>query len=447
MNQRAHWSSRLTFILAATGSAVGLGNIWKFPYMAGENGGGAFVLLYLACIALVGIPIFIAELYIGQKSQSNIVTAFERTHRKHSPWRWVGVVGLLSSFLILSFYSVVGGWVLDYEYHSLLGHFQQMNDEQIRAHMGGLFSDPLRLLFWHFVFLSLVVGIVLGGIKSGLERWNNILMPGLAAILAGLFVYSLFQPGFSESLAFLFSPDFSKLSGDGVLEAIGHAFFTLSLGMGTIMTYGSYLRKDESLVKTAFMVGAMDTVIALVAGVVIFTAVFTYQAEVGAGPALMFQTLPVLFSKMPGGYFIGIAFFLLVTFAALTSGVSLLEPVITFATEKLKMTRRKVTLISGAAVYVLGILAALSFNVFSDVKVGGLNFFDLFDSLTSKYFLPLGGLFISLFFGWVLGPKAIDNILGEGRSRSFFGRALLWISRIVAPLAVAVMFVYKLQAG
>ncbi len=453
MNQstRAHWSGRLAFILAAAGSAIGLGNIWKFPYITGENGGGAFVLVYLACIAMVGLPILIAEMYIGQKAQKNTVTSFEVIHKKGTFWRVPGWLGLCSAFLILSFYSVVGGWIFDFEFRSLIGEFRGASDEAIEATLGGLFKNWPRQLFWHTVFMGLTVGIVVSGVKDGLERWNKILMPVLLGILGMLLVYSMFLPGFGNAITFLFSPDFSKLTSAGLLEAVGHSFFTLSLGMGTLITYGSYLNKNENLPKIAVAVAFMDTMIALVAGIVIFSVVYTYDMEPSAGPGLILVTLPKLFSKMTGGYFVSVTFFLLVSFAALTSAVSILETVVAYWDETRNVARKKGTIIVGIVIYLVGLLSVFSTNLLDGFRMGkgilakdGLTFFDLFDKLTSSYFLPIGGLLIALFFGWVAGPAAIREATKS--DSAILNGGLLWTARIVAPLAVFAVL-YNLVIG
>jgi len=434
---RAQWGSRLALILATAGSAIGLGNVWKFPYITGENGGGAFVLIYLACILVIGIPILVAELYIGQKSQCNTVEAFEVLHKKGTIWRLPGWMGLLSAFIILSFYSVVGGWILDFEFRSLLAQFSNSDEQAIKGILGSLFLDPLRQGFWHLVFMSLTVGIVISGVSKGLERWNKILMPSLLLILCILFVRVMFLEGFGESLAFLFSPNFDKLTPDGVLEAVGHSFFTLSLGMGAIITYGSYMKKDEKLLNVAVTVAVLDTLIALIAGVIIFSIVFTYGLEPGGGPGLIFSTLPMLFAKMTGGYFLSVIFFLLMTFAALTSAVSILEVVVAYFSEKKKMSRKKSSLICGLVIYMVGILTVLSTNIMSDVKIFGLTFFDFFDKLSANYLLPLGGLFISLFFGWVLGPKTFESLPKWSQG------PMLWSTRVIAPVGVITVFYHK----
>lgn len=443
--QRAHWSGRLAFVLAAVGSAVGLGNIWKFPYITGVNGGGAFVLIYLFCIAMVGIPIFIAELYIGQKSQKNVVESFEVTDRKGTPWRATGWMGLLSAFLILSFYSVVGGWILDFVVKAASGAFSSEGEDSVRGLLGGLFSDPVRQVVWHFVFMALTIGTVLAGVKNGIERASKILMPILFGLLAVLFLRSLFLPGFGEAVEFLFMPHTEQLTGSGVLEAVGHSFFTLSLGMGAMITYGSYLGTTESLPKIAVTVALLDTLVALAAGVVIFSIVFSFGLEPGAGPGLMFQTLPVLFGKMNGGYFVGLAFFVLVGFAAFTSAISLLEVVVAYWEDTHKVSRLKTALVSGTLIFLLGILSALSTNVLGDFTIFGLTFFDLFDKLTSNYLLPIGGMLISLFFGWRLGPTAVVAVLGKKLGEGYLGTGLLWSARVLAPGGVAAFLIYGLS--
>ncbi len=443
--QRPHWSGRIGFILAAAGSAIGLGNIWKFPYITGTNGGGAFVLVYLACVLLIGLPIIIAEIHLGRESQANAVSAFEILHKKGTPWRAVGLLGTLSAFLILSFYSVVGGWVLDFEMRSLLNEFATHDTEAIKGFLDSLFASPWRLVAWHTVFMALTVGIIFGGLTKGIERWNKILMPALFVLLIALLGYSFFLAGFQEALAFIFKPDFTKLTWESTLEAVGQSFFTLSLGMGAMLTYGSYLPKGKSLVGTALSIAFLDTLVALIAGIIVFSVVFTYGQTPGAGPALIFVNLPVLFKSIPGGYFVSVAFFLLVAFAALTSAISILEVVVAFITERFNIANRKtVTAITGSIAWLLGILCALSFNVLKDVKLlGRFTLFDTFDQLTSTITLPLGGLFIALFFGWILGPKAVA--LAIGTNKGPIAWLILWSCRIAAPVAVAIVLYFGVR--
>jgi NSS family neurotransmitter:Na+ symporter len=439
--ERSHWSSRLSFILVAVGSAVGLGNIWKFPYIAGLNGGGLFVLIYLLCIALIGLPIFVAELYIGQRSQTNVVNAFSVIEEKKSKWAIAGWFGLISAFLILSFYSVVGGWIIDYLYKSVTFAFDGKTDEQIKGLMVGLFSDPSKQIALHFVFMFMTFGIVIGGISKGIEKWSNILMPAFFVILFGLLIYSFFTPGFKNAFNFLFSFNSSKLTASGILEAVGHSFFTLSLGMGAIITYGSYLNKKESLLGTAMLIGVMDTLVALISGLIIFSIVFSYGLDPSSGPTLMFQTLPVLFAKTTGGQVVSIAFFGLVLFAALTSAISLLEVMVSYFDESLKWPRKKTTSIVCIAIFLLGILSALSTNVLSKFHVyKELTFFDFFDQLTSHYTLPLGGLVISLFLGWKTDRERVEGTL----KNKLIADIIIWSCRIVAPLAILSMIVNSL---
>lgn len=430
---RSHWSGSMGLILAAAGSAIGLGNIWKFPYITGVNGGGAFVLVYLLCIGLVGFPILIAEMAAGKEAQSDTLSAFSILRGKNSKWASIGWLGLVSAFLILSFYSVVGGWVLDFELKSLLFKFSSVPDSEIEGYLGSLFGSPVSLIFWHTVFMLLTVSIVVKGVSGGIEKISKILMPILMLILVGLLIRVFFLDGFFEAFKFLFYPDFSKLHAEGVLEAVGHSFFTLSLGMGVMLTYGSYIGKTQPLVKSAFAIGFLDTAIALTAGLIIFSVVFTFGGEPEAGPTLMFVTLPLLFKQLTGGSIIAIFFFMLIAFAALTSAISLLEVVVS-ALEGKGYTRKKATIYSGLVIWALGILCALSFNVLADFKpLLDKNIFDLFDFLTAKVFLPVGGLLIAIFFGWSWkgGADSLTELKGVNRS------VLVWSNRIIAPVAIA----------
>jgi neurotransmitter:Na+ symporter, NSS family len=431
--QRAHWGSRLAFILAAAGSAIGLGNIWKFPYITGVNGGGLFVLVYLGCILLVGVPVLIAELYIGQKAQSNAVTAFERTHKPKTLWRLPGWLGLASAFFILSFYSVVGGWILYYTYLSITGQLLTPPPEEIGKTLTELFASPLTQTVCHFLFMATTVVIVMAGVKNGLERWTKILMPVLFLILVGLLVRVFFLEGFPKAISFLFSIHEGEMTAHGWMEAVGHSFFTLSLGMGAMITYGSYLSEKENLVRAAVAVAFLDTLIALMAGVVIFAIVFSFGLQPSSGPGLIFATLPVLFAQMTGGWLVATAFFLLIFFAALTSAVSLLEVVVAYWTESHGVDRHRSTVTNAVVIFILGLLSALSTNVLAEVKILGLTFFDLFDKMTSSYMLPIGGILISVFFGWTLGKQAALNAANRLGPVAV---ALLWITRIAAPIAV-----------
>lgn len=440
----AHWSSRLAFVLAATGSAVGLGNIWKFPYMVGQSGGAAFVLVYLVCIALIGLPILVAEWLLGRRGQKNPVTTMgelTRANNRSRGWVVVGISGVLGAFLILSFYSVIGGWSLSYTLGSVTGDFSGLDADGIGSLFSGMLGDPARLLGWHSVFMLLTIGIVARGVTKGLEGAVRTLMPALAILLVVLIGYGMTTGYFGEALAYLFRPDWSKLTGTTVLAALGHAFFTLSLGMGIMMAYGSYLGEDVNLLRTARTVVIMDTVIALGAGLAIFPIVFANGLDVDSGPGLIFVTLPLAFGNMSGGVILGLMFFLLLTFAALTSAISLLEPVVEFVEERTPLSRVAATVVSGVAAWALGIAALLSFNVWSGPVLFGLDVFNLLDTLTSKFMLPLTGLGVILFTAWFLDRRSVQEELGL-----VGGSAVVWqvVTRFIAPLGVIVVFIGSL---
>ena len=440
----AHWSSKLTFILAATGSAVGLGNIWKFPYLVGESGGAAFVLVYLLCIALIGLPILVAEWLVGRRGQENPINSMADLAKgagRSKGWMAVGISGVLGAFLILSFYSVIGGWSLSYTLSSVTGGFAGKDADDISGLFTGMLGNPGQLLLWHSVFMLLVIGIVARGVTKGLEGAVRTLMPALGVLLVVLIGYGMTTGHFGQALGYLFNPDWSKLTSDVVLAALGHAFFTLSLGMGIMMAYGSYLGEEVNLLKTARTVVIMDTVIALGAGLAIFPIVFANSLDLASGPGLIFVTLPLAFGNMTGGMLLGLAFFLLLTFAALTSAISLLEPVVEFVEERTPLSRVGATLVAGIATWALGIAALLSFNLWSEVLFLGLNVFDLLDKLTSKFLLPLTGLGVILFVAWRLDNEGVRKELGlEGFS------AGLWntVTRYVAPIGVLVVFISSL---
>nr|WP_300307601.1 sodium-dependent transporter [Halomonas sp.] len=436
----AQWSSRFSFILAATGSAVGLGNIWKFPYMTGESGGAAFVLVYLLCIALIGLPILVTEWMLGRRGQSNPVNTMATVAEqagKSRAWLLVGVAGVLGAFLILSFYSVIGGWSLYYTLGSVTGDFSGQDADGIGALFNGMLANPGLLLLWHSIFMLLVIGIVARGVTKGLEGAVNVLMPALALLLVILIGYGMTTGHFGQAVEFLFSPDWSKLNGGTVLAALGHAFFTLSLGMGIMLAYGSYLGKEVNLIKTARTVVIMDTVIALGAGLAIFPIVFANDLDLASGPSLIFVTLPLAFGNMGGGTILGLMFFLLLTFAALTSAISLLEPVTEFLEERTPLSRAASAIVAGIGAWALGIAALLSFNDWSSLTLFGLGIFDLLDKLTSKFMLPLTGLGAIIFAAWVLDKDVVREELGL--SANGFK---VWnlVTRFVAPIGVLVVF-------
>lgn len=436
--KRGEWTSRAGFVLAASGSAIGLGNIWKFPYITGEHGGGAFVLVYLGCVVIVGLPLMLAELMIGRRTKLNPVGAFQKLHRQRSPWALTGWLGVASGFLILSFYSVIAGWSLAYIFKSMAGF--SGTTESIQAQFGALASDTGTTIMWHTIFMILTIGIVIGGVKNGIERWSKILMPALLVLLLGLMGYGLFATnGGAAALKFLFYPDFSKLSAVGVLSALGHAFFTLSLGMGAMITYGSYMRSDESLIRDAVIVSFLDTLIALMAGVAIFSLVFHYGMQPGQGPGLIFRTLPVLFAET--GPWISVPFFLLLSFAALTSAISLLEVVVAYFVDQRGWSRTTSTLTMGSIIYLLGLLAADSTIKFA-FGDGEYSFLDLADLATTNYMLPIGGFLTGLFVAYVMRDK--DRTEEFGSDGPLY-RALIFCLKTVTPIAVFLVILHGLE--
>ncbi|MFC0337473.1 neurotransmitter:Na+ symporter, NSS family [Kushneria avicenniae] len=443
-HSHAQWSSRIAFMLAAVGSSVGLGNIWKFPYMTGESGGGAFVLVYLVCILLIGLPILMSEWLLGRLGQKNPISTMNRIAgrlKRSKAWVLIGVGGILAAWLILSFYSVIGGWALAYIRYSATASFIGLDGEGVGALFNGLLGSPGLLLLWHSLFMILTIAIVAGGVSGGLERASKILMPALAVLLLVMVGYAATTGSFEAGLDYLFSPDFSKLTGEVALAAMGHAFFTLSLGMGIMMAYGSYLSDDVNIGRTALTVVILDTVIALAAGMAIFPVVFANGLDPAAGPGLIFQTLPLAFGNMSGGVLFGTLFFVLLVFAAWTSAISLLEPIVEWLEEKSPLNRLTSALVAGVATWILGIAALLSLNDWATLTLFGMPIFDLLDYVTSKIMLPLTGLATIVFVGWFMGRDEVRAQLNMN------GMAFAWwrfSARFIAPIGVAIVFVYNL---
>ncbi|MDG2061207.1 MAG: sodium-dependent transporter [SAR86 cluster bacterium] len=432
------WKGRWTFILAATGSAVGLGNIWKFPYMAGDNGGGAFVLIYLACICFIGIPIMIAEITIGRRGRNSPVNTMKKLSleaQTTTHWTLLGLAGAVAGLLILSFYSVAAGWAIAY----IFSAFNYSDSSIVTSTFDSFLASPGKLIFWHSVFIVLTIAIVARGVIEGLEVWISKLMPLLFILLVFLCLYSMQSGAFLEGLSYLFKPDFTKITGSVILAALGQAFFTLSLGMGAIMAYGAYMPSKQSIIYTAFSVASLDTLVALLAGIAIFPIVFANGLSPSGGPGLVFITLPLAFSSMPLGALFGIVFFVLLSIAALSSSISLLEPSVAWLVESLKFKRKTAALILGTIAWSLGLLSALSFNLLSEFKLFGRNFFDLTDFFTNQIMLPLGGIFIAIFVGWVMKK---DSILEElSIKENILYKIWIFILRYVAPFLVAVVFI------
>ncbi len=445
-SMHGQWSSRWAFILAATGSAVGLGNIWKFPYMAGENGGGAFVLVYLLCVALIGIPIMMAEVLIGRhgrRSPTNTLMEICKEQHHSQWWQLIGWSGMLVGFLILSYYSVIAGWTLAYVFRAGSGTFTALGGDAVGKIFSDFISDPERLLAWHTIFMGLTMVVVARGVKSGLETAVTYLMPALFVLLLILVGYAMNTGYFTEGLSFLFKPDFSKISANGVLAAMGQAFFSLSIGMGAIMIYGSYLPQDASITRSSIIIALADTLVAILAGVAIFPIVFANGLDPAQSVGLVFNTLPIAFGNMPGGAFFGMLFFILLAFAAWTSAISLIEPMVTWLVESLGMNRVTAVVWTGACAWLLGIGTIFSFNLWSDYTINKMSFFDVLDYLTSNVLLPLGGILITIFAVWIMSEKSTREELSISHEQGYS----IWrfVLRYITP--VAMFFVLLKVAG
>lgn len=440
------WSSRWAFIMAATGSAVGLGNIWRFPYITGEYGGGAFVLMYIGCVFLVGIPIMMSEVLLGRRGRQSPINTMESLAEEEgltSAWRYLGWMGMVAGFLILSFYSVVAGWTLEYIFQAGSGSFLTATDGEIAEIFDSLLRNPGQLLAMHSLFMALTVVVVSMGVQSGLERAVKFLMPALFILLLIMVGYAMSTDGFEEGVYYLFYPDWSKLSAEGFLVALGQAFFSLSLGMGAIMVYGSYLPDDASIASTSVTIALVDTLVAIMAGLAIFPLVFAYGLETGSGPGLIFVTLPIAFGQMPYGQVFGTGFFILLLFAAWTSSISLLEPAVAWLVENRGISRARSAAIAGLIAWTLGIGSVLSFNLWQDYKLFDKTYFDIMDYVTSNILLPFGGILIAIFTAWLMSRKAVVAELGLGEG--FLFQAWLFAVRYVAPIGMMIIFLHAVD--
>ena len=432
------WIGKWTFILAATGSAVGLGNIWGFPYKAGTNGGGAFVLIYLGCILIIGIPIMISEIILGRRTGNSPINAMRSValeSNRSSLWQIVGWSGIFAGVLILSFYSVIAGICLNYIFISAASSGAITSPEQFT----NVISSPINLIFWHSVFMILTALIVSAGIKDGIGRMVKILMPLLGFLMIFMVIYSIINGDFSRAMSFLFAPDFSNVTSDTLLQAMGQAFFSLSLGMGSIMAYGAYMPKDQKVVSTSFTVASLDTLIAILAGLAIFPIIFAFNLEPNSGPGLVFVSMLSAFNQMQFGQFIGPLFFILLSVAALSSSISLLEPGVAYLSEENILSRRRSAEIISFFVWILGIGSALSFNIWSDFSlIGDRNFLDSMDFIANQILLPLGGMLIAIFVGWFMKKSLIEDELGSINTSLYF----LWrfFVKFIAPVCVGYIF-------
>ncbi len=445
--EREHWGSKIGFVLAAAGSAVGLGNIWKFPYVTGSNGGAAFVLIYLLFVLILGLPIMIAEFVIGRHTEKDPVGAFKLMAGK-SPWTLVGYLGVLSGFFILSFYSVVGGWTIGYIVKSISGSVAALHDSDSAKNLfSGFTSDPLQMIFYHLLFILSCMFIVIKGIKNGVERWNKILMPLLFIILFVLIGKGLTMEGGLSGLSFFLKPDFSKITSASIIAAMGQAFFSLSLGMGAMITYGSYLSPEEKILNSAFYIVILDTLVAILAGLAIFPAVFAMNMSPQEGAGLIFHIIPVVFGNMPYGSIFSVLFFILLFIAALTSGISLLEVITAYTIDELGWSRQRAVLVFGSIIFLLGIPSALSFGVLGNAKLfGTLTFFDFMDKLTTNYMLPIGGFCIAVFLGWKYGLNKTIHELDPDTGIISLKELWAFFIKFISPVLVLVLFIMLLRS-
>lgn len=431
---RELWGSRFGFIMAAAGSAIGLGNIWRFPYLTGSNGGGAFLLIYLGIIILFGVSLAMAEMLIGRSTQRNPVGAFRRLGGRG--WGMVGFMGIATGFVILSFYIVVAGWTLAYIGMVASGALNSTDPAQLGATFSNFVAQPVAPIIYAGLFMGATAWIVGAGIGNGIERWSKLLMPALFLLLILLLIRSLTLPGAAAGLKFFLVPDFSKVTASTVYDAISQAFFSLSIGMGALLTYGSYLPRKENLPTAALTVALLDTTAAVLAGLMIMPAVFAFGFDPGTGPGLSFVTLPAVFASMPGGMLFGVLFFTLLAIAALTSAVSILEPAIAYFVDEHGMRRRNVVIVSALVCFLLGIPASLSFGIWNGFTLGGRNWFDLMDFVANNVMLPLGGLLTAIFVGWVWHRAALKELSNDGELHQPWAPLWLWILRIAAPLGI-----------
>lgn len=442
--KRATFGSKIGVILATVGCAVGLGNIWRFPYMLGENGGAAFLLVYFCCILFLGIPVMITEFFIGRYSRKNAAGAF-KVMAPGTKWSVIGYNGVTAAFLILGYYAVVSGWTLEYVMQAFSGSLEGKNATDFADEFTAFSTDVFRPILWTVVFIALTHIIIISGVKEGIERASKVMMPVLFLILIALCVRSATLPGASEGLSFLFNPDFSKINSSVVLSAMGQAFFSLSIGMGCLITYASYFGKHTNLQTTALQVTVLDTLVAVLAGVMIFPAVFSFGIEPTAGPELVFITLPNVFEQLPFGNIWSFVFFVLLALAALTSTISLHEVSTAYVHEEYHISRKKAAVIVSIGVTILGILSSLSMGLLKSYTLFGLNFFNLLDFVTAKIMLPLGGMMICIFTA-----KRVDKLLlkeevtNHGTIRFYFFNTYAFFVKYIAPIAIGLIFLNEL---
>lgn len=448
-HERVSFGSKLGAILAAAGSAVGLGNIWRFPFETGNHGGAAFILIYLGCIFILGLPIMVAEFTIGRRSKASTGGAYEKLAPGTS-WKWVGYLGVLTGFLILGYYSVVAGWTLEYIFQAATCGFSGKSPEGFITMFQNFSQDPLRPLVWLFVFMFVTHFVIVRGVKDGIEKSSKIMMPILFILVVLLAICSVTLPGAEKGLEFLLKPDFSKVTADVFLGAMGQAFFSMSLGMGCLSTYASYFGKDTRLGHTAMSVGLIDTFVAVLAGLIIFPAAFSVGIQPDAGPSLIFITLPNVFQQAFSGvpalaYICSVAFYVLLALAALTSTISLHEVSTAFLHEKFHFTRGRAAIMVTSGALVTGVVSSLALGEWSSYTIAGMNFFDALDYLTAKIMLPVGGMFAAIFVGWIIDSKIVKGeATNYGTLNASFYPLYRFILKFIAPIGIALIFINEL---
>lgn len=448
-SERVNFGSKIGAILAAAGSAVGLGNIWRFPYETGNHGGAAFILIYLACVLLLGMPIMIAEFTVGRHSKASTGRAY-KVLAPGTQWKWVGYMGVLAGFLILGYYSVVAGWTLEYILEAGINNFTDKKPEEFVLAFQNFSQDPIRPLLWLVGFLLATHFIIVKGVKNGIEKSSKVLMPVLFILIVVLAICSITLPNAEKGLEFLLKPDFSKVTGDVFLGAMGQAFFSLSLGMGCLSTYASYFGRDTKLGNTALSVGVIDTFVAVLAGLIIFPAAFSVGIQPDAGPSLIFITLPNVFqqafSSIPVlAYIFSVMFYLLLALAALTSTISLHEVVTAFLHEEFNLTRGRAATLVTLGCITIGVFSSLSLGIMREYTLFDKGIFDLLDFVTAKIMLPLGGLLVSIFVGWYLKRSvSYEELTNGGKLKAVFFNLYIFILRFVAPVAISIIFINEL---
>lgn len=441
---RGSFSSKIGVILATVGTAVGLGNVWRFPYIVGENGGGAFLVIYILSLLLLGIPGVIAEFIVGRHSHANAVDSFKKLAPK-TKWHWIGYSGVLAGFLIMGYYAVVVGWTLEYLTQAILGNLSGMSVEQYGQVFDQFAGHPYWPLVWMVIVMLISTFVVARGVSGGIEKISNVLMPVFFLIILVMVANSFFLPAAGQGMKYLFLPNFSELEPVAILIAIGQTFFSLSLGMGCLITYSSYFKKDVSLAKTATQVVSIDAMVAILSAMIIFPAVFSFGMQPTEGPSLVFKVLPNVFQQMPLGTLWSILFYALLFIAAITSLISLLEVVTAYIYENTSLTRRKAAFIVTGMVSVLGVFASMSFGPLQDVTLFGKNIFDLLDFVTASILLPVGGFFISIFVGWFLDKRIIATELRIKHPKAhLFIKGYIYMLRFFVPACIFAVFLYSL---